>query len=52
MANAVQGVEVHDTRLVALMVAHGFKHILTLNGNDFSRYHALIETLNPTVATW
>jgi len=27
-----------DTRLVALMVAHGITHLLTLNPTDFARY--------------
>jgi predicted nucleic acid-binding protein len=34
----VQGVKVHDARLVAGMNAHGLTHILTLNPSDFSRY--------------
>jgi predicted nucleic acid-binding protein len=38
MAHAVQGKQVHDARLVALMQAHGITHILTLNGSDFTRY--------------
>ncbi|HLN31471.1 MAG TPA: type II toxin-antitoxin system VapC family toxin [Gemmataceae bacterium] len=38
MTQAVQGKQVHDARLVALMQAHGITHILTLNGSDFSRY--------------
>ena len=38
MAHAVQGKQVHDARLVALMQAHGITHILTLNGSDFARY--------------
>jgi hypothetical protein len=52
VAHAVQGVQVHDTGLVALMVAHELKHILTFNSNEFSYYHALIETLDLTAATW
>jgi hypothetical protein len=28
----------HDVRLVALMLAHGVTHLLTLNGADFRRY--------------
>jgi predicted nucleic acid-binding protein len=35
---AVQGVSVHDARIVAAMRAHGVDHILTLNGADFSRF--------------
>lgn len=36
--HGVTGVQVHDTRLVASMYAHGISHILTLNGKDFARY--------------
>jgi predicted nucleic acid-binding protein len=36
--HAVQGRQVHDARLVALMQAHGIAHILTLNAADFTRY--------------
>ena len=36
--HGVTGVQVHDTRLVACMYAHGISHILTLNGKDFARY--------------
>jgi predicted nucleic acid-binding protein len=36
--HAVQGVQVHDARLVASMQSHGVAHILTLNGADFARY--------------
>lgn len=38
VTHAVQGRQVHDARLVALMQAHGITHILTLNGSDFTRY--------------
>lgn len=31
----VRGVQVHDARLVAVMLAHGLAHILTLNQMDF-----------------
>lgn len=34
----VKGVQVHDTRLVAAMLAHGLTHILTFNANDFKRF--------------
>jgi predicted nucleic acid-binding protein len=34
----VAGVQVHDAKLVALMITHGVSHILTLNARDFSRY--------------
>lgn len=38
VAHAVQGKQVHDAKLVALMKAQGVTHILTLNGSDFTRY--------------
>lgn len=34
----VRGVQVHDARLVAVMLAHGIRHILTLDTKDFRRY--------------
>jgi predicted nucleic acid-binding protein len=34
----VQGVSVHDARLVSVMLRVGVKSILTLNGRDFRRY--------------
>lgn len=34
----VRGRKVHDARLVAFMMAHGIKNILTFNGSDFARY--------------
>ena len=37
----VQGVAVHDARLVAMMQSLGISHILTLNKSDFSRYAGL-----------
>jgi hypothetical protein len=36
--HSVQGKEVHDARLAALMQAHAITHILNLNGTDFTRY--------------
>jgi predicted nucleic acid-binding protein len=38
VSHAVQGVQVHDARLVAYMQAHAITHILTLNATDFARY--------------
>jgi predicted nucleic acid-binding protein len=38
ITHAVQGVQVHDARLVAYMQAHAIGHILTLNSGDFARY--------------
>lgn len=42
VAHGVQGKQVHDARLAALMAANGITHILTLNGADFARYPGLI----------
>ncbi len=42
----VIGVQVHDSRLVALMKVNNVSHILTLNGPDFARYAGLV-VLNP-----
>jgi predicted nucleic acid-binding protein len=36
--HSVLGKQAHDTRLVALMEAHGLKHLLTLNPGDFARF--------------
>lgn len=38
MAHSIMGVQVHDARLVALMLVHRITHILTLNPDDFVRY--------------
>jgi predicted nucleic acid-binding protein len=38
----VQGVQVHDARLVAGMQVHGLSHILPLNPSDFSRYPGIL----------
>jgi predicted nucleic acid-binding protein len=34
----VKGKQVHDTRLVAVMMAHGITHLLTFNTDDFRRF--------------
>jgi predicted nucleic acid-binding protein len=34
----IRGVQVHDARLVAIMLAYGLKRILTLNTGDFERF--------------
>src|SRR5437660_7839677 len=47
VAHGVQGVQVHDVRLVALLQAHGITHIITLNGADFARYPGVV-ALHPT----
>jgi hypothetical protein len=36
--HGVTGAQVHDTRLVASMIAHGITHLLSLNDRDFVRY--------------
>lgn len=41
IANSVRGVQVHDARLAAVMLAHGVTHILTLNRSDFLRFASL-----------
>ena len=44
----VSGVQVHDARLVAAMIAHNVTHILTFNIRDFERYKSeRIVAVNP-----
>lgn len=43
----VMGVNVHDARLVAVMLVHGLTHILTFNTSDFVRYTE-ITAVHPT----
>ena len=38
---AITGVKVHDTRLVAVMLANDVADILTFNTRDFRRFHEL-----------
>jgi predicted nucleic acid-binding protein len=38
---AVQGKQVHDARLVAILQSHGVDRILTFNTADFTRYPGL-----------
>lgn len=45
VTHAVEGKQVHDARLVALMQAHGITHILTLNDADFVRYPGITPIL-------
>jgi len=45
----IQGVQVHDARLVALMQVHGTTHIVTLNVADFGRFPG-ITALDPASA--
>jgi predicted nucleic acid-binding protein len=44
----VSGKNVHDTHLVAAMIAHGVDRILTFNTQDFLRYTE-IEVLDPVL---
>ena len=46
---SVSGRQVHDARLVAVMLAHGITHILTFNVTDFQRYQVFgITVVHPT----
>jgi predicted nucleic acid-binding protein len=47
VAYGVQGVQVHDARLVALMQTHSLTHLLTLNPADFARYQGLVVPVSP-----
>lgn len=46
-AYGVSGVQVHDARLVACMLANRVSHLLTLNGADFARYGDIITVVHP-----
>lgn len=41
VTHGVMGVQVHDARLVAAMLAHGVTHLLTMNDRDFRRYQGI-----------
>ena len=41
---AVSGKQVHDTRLVAVMLVHGVTHVLTMNGTDLRRFSEITVT--------
>lgn len=43
----VSGRQVHDARLVAVMLAHDISRLLTLNVGDFKRYGKLIVPVHP-----
>lgn len=49
--HGVQGVQVHDARLVAWMQVHGLGRILTLNPQDFSRYAGITAVTPEDVVT-
>ena len=38
LTHKVKGVNVHDARLVAVMLVYGVTHILTFNTDDFKRF--------------
>lgn len=42
LAHQVRGVQVHDARLVASMLAHNVTHVLTFNTKDFQRYPQIV----------
>ena len=44
----VRGVQVHDARLVAIMLIHGVTHLLTFNTADFRRFSE-IEAIHPSL---
>lgn len=41
------GKQIHDTNIVATMLAHGETRVLTFNVIDFRRFHPLIEIIEP-----
>lgn len=43
----VSGRQVHDARLVAVMLANGVSRLLTLNDTDFKRYADVITIIHP-----
>src|SRR5882724_8064552 len=46
-SHGVSGKQVHDTRLVAVMIAHGISDLLTFNVADFARF-AMIRVTEPS----
>jgi len=42
VAHGVSGKKTHDARIVAAMLVHGLKHVLTFNASDFSRYSTIV----------
>jgi predicted nucleic acid-binding protein len=45
VAHQVQGVAVHDARIVSVMIAENISHIVTLNAADFRRYQQITALL-------
>lgn len=41
VAHSVTGIQVHDAKLAAGMLAHGITHLLTSNKRDFGRYSGI-----------
>jgi predicted nucleic acid-binding protein len=41
-AYGISGTKVHDARIVAGMIVHGVRHILTLDRSDFERYTEIV----------
>jgi len=41
------GRQVHDANLVAIMLVHGIKRLLTFNAGDFRRFGGVIELVAP-----
>jgi predicted nucleic acid-binding protein len=46
VAHGISGKKAHDARIVAAMLVHGLKHVLTFNASDFSRYPDIV-VINP-----
>jgi len=47
----VKGKQVHDARLVAAMVTHKIRHLLTFNIDDFKRFSEIISVNPQSVAS-
>ena len=42
---SVSGKQIHDANIVATMMTHGIRHLLTHNTGDFTRFSAFITVL-------
>ena len=49
---AILGKQAHDARLVAAMVRHGLTHLLSFNGQDFSRFNEIAVIAPSATATF
>ena len=49
--HAIQGLAVHDARLVAMMHSVGIAHVVTLNPKDFARYRGIVAVSPRDIAT-